>query len=276
MVKTINTSPVLVSTTGHFISGSSSSTGQGYGGGFQFGGGSGSDNSCDLCEETQKIYDVVKDIQSLQLETAQGYIPVDEQDLQDIYDKFITPYLNCEPYKVGSIQEAIRLREIIDKEIESAKTEKAKFMLNILKDVLTVTLNARNDKITIIQLEQQIKTLQEKYKNCTTTVEKLQLEIDLLMNDGDVTKVGAGVTRGKLSITTKKIRPIIYFTARFNLVEAWYQYLYDTCHIDPDKYAATIAYVKSFECKGDAYKKLIELLDEKYAEDLDSYLGKNN
>ena len=33
---------------------------------------------------------------------------------------------------------------------------------------------------------------------------QIQLEIDLLMNDGDVTKVGAGVTRGKLSITTNK------------------------------------------------------------------------
>ena len=270
MVKTINSSSILVSTTGHFISGTSSSTGQGLGSGFNFG-----DNSCNICDETEKIYDVVKEIQSLQLESSQGYITVDEQDLQDILDNFITPYNNCEPYNIGSIEEAIRLREIIDKEIESAKTEKAKYLLNILKDILTVTLNARNDKISLIQYEQQVKTLQEKYKKCQDTVKKLEIKIDLLNNDGDISKVGAGEMRGKLAITTKKIRPIIYFTARFNIVEAWYQYLYESCNIDPDKYAATIAYVKSFDCKEDAYKKLIELLDEKYAEDLDCYLGNN-
>ena len=74
---------------------------------------------------------------------------------------------------------------------------------------------------------------------------------------------GRNFFEGNMSIKMHKPKRAIYAQAILNINMAWYIYLHDTSKIDTQKYAATYAYVN--QLGQDAYAKLIELLDEKYA-----------
>ena len=209
-----------------------------------------------------KICELVEEIRSFQLENAQGYVPIEENDLLDIYENFILPYINCEVYLMGGITSVIRLNKIIDDQIAIAVTERAKLMLKILKDIMTVLINARNDKVGLIQYQNRITKLEGKYNDCQVEVINLRHKIELML---DQTPRTYGLFKGTLGIKLKKIKPFIYMQARFDIDRAWYMFLYPGCAIDPQKYAATITYVRSFGTLQNAYSALLKLLDEQFA-----------
>lgn len=226
-----------------------------------------------IAEITQitDIYTLLKEVQQFQLESTQGFVPISETDLTDIYDNFVKPYIECEIYEIGSIVDVIRINKIINEQIAIAKTPKSKLMLEILRDIMTVVVNARNDKVGLIQYKNQISLLDSKYKECNIEVIRLRQRIEDLLSDK--THNQTGVFEGKLGITVRKFKPTIYMQARIDLDRAWYYYLYPGCIEEPDKYQSTIAYVRSFGTFKNAYDTLINLLDEKYAsysDDLES------
>jgi hypothetical protein len=213
--------------------------------------------------EISDIYTLLKEVQQFQIESAQGFVPISETDLNDIYDHFVKPYIECEIYEIGSIVDVIRLNKIINEQISVAKTPKAKLMLEILRDIMTVVVNARNDKVGLIQYKNQISLLDSKYKECNIEVIRLRQRIEDLLSDNK--EIQMGVLKGKLGINVRKFKPTIYMQARIDIDRAWYYYLYPGCIEEPDKYQSTIAYVRSFGTLKNAYDTLINLLDEKYA-----------
>lgn len=201
---------------------------------------------------------------------SECYLPIEESDLNEIYDNFVKPYVECEIYEIGSIVDVIRLNQILDEQIEAVDSERTKLILKILRDIMTVIVNARNDKISIVQYTNQISTLEEKYRTCNIEVIRLRRQVEALLNDEEVTY---GVFKGNISVKTKNIKPFIYLQARIDIDRAWYQYLYPGCQIEPKKYQSTIAYVRSFGTLNNAYQTLVSLLDKKfvsYDDDLES------
>jgi len=222
---------------------------------------------CNVCEETDKIYTILEEIQILQQETVGGCVTIKEEELKEIYDRFILPYINCDIQNIGSLNDVIRLRDSIKIELEKVKTDKSKYMLTILNDILTVIINARNDKIEIIKCNNQIKTLYEKYNTCKIEVINLEHRVRDLSGEGLGEGNARGMMGGGASIVIRKIKPLIYLTALFNVEQAWYKYLYPGCAIDPDNYKLTQQYVASFCDKTEARNELYKLLDEKYKGD---------
>lgn len=217
-----------------------------------------------------QICEIVMAIQAFQLENAQGFVPIEESDLLDIYESFIKPYVECEIYLMGGINDVIRLHKIIDDQIAIATTERAKLMLKILKDIMTAIINARNDKVGLIQYKNQVSNLESKYNECKIEVINLRDKIERLLNEEPTTY---GVFRGKLGMSVKNLKPMIYSQARFDIDRAWYQFLYPGCSLDPEKYQATIIYVRSFGTLKNAYDTLVTLLDQHFAsmeDDIDS------
>jgi len=227
----------------------------------------GSSKDCNVCEETDKIYSILEEIQILQQETASGCVTIKEEELKEIYERFILPYINCDIGNIGSLNDVIRLRDSIKVELEKVRTDKSKYMLTILNDILTVIINARNDKIEIIKCNNQLKTLYEKYNSCKIKVINLEHRISDLTGEGLEEGSARGMMSGGATIEVIKIRPLIYVTALFNIVQAWYKYLYPDCAIDPDNYKLTQQYVASFCDTTEARNELYKLLDEKYKDD---------
>jgi hypothetical protein len=222
---------------------------------------------CNVCEETSKIYSILEEIQDMQQETSSGCVTIKEEELTEIYDKFILPYIDCNINNIGSLNDIIRLRDSIKIELEKVKTDKSKYMLNILNDILTVIINARNDKIEIIKCNNQLAILNEKYNACKIEVINLKHKISDLTGESLQHGNARGYLGGSANIQVLKIKPLIYITALFNIVEAWYKYLYPGCGIDPDKYKLTQQYVASFCDHTEARNELYKLLDEKYKDD---------
>lgn len=222
---------------------------------------------CNVCEETSRIYSILEEIQDMQQETSSGCVTIKEEELTEIYDKFILPYIDCDINNIGSLNDIIRLRDSIKIELEKVKTDKSKYMLNILNDILTVIINARNDKIEIIKCNNRIKTLYKKYNTCKIEVIRLEHKINDLTDDSFSGSNARGSLNGSISIKLRKFQPLMYFAALINLTEAWYKYLYPDCNIDPDKYKLTQDYVASFCSNEEAKNELYKLLDEQYKDE---------
>ena len=222
-------------------------------------------------QKNNEICLIVQEIRQFQLDNSNSgcYLPIEEKDLNEIYDLFIRPYLECEIYEIGTIMDVIRLNNIIDEQIAIAENDRIKLILKILRDITTVIINARNDKITINQKNNQISLLDAKYKECNIEVIKLRNRIEFLVTGQ---KFRGNVLEGSISMKLKKFKPMIYFQARIDIDQAWYAYLYPGCLMDPKKFQSTIAYVRSFGTLQNAYSTLIKLLDEQfktYDDDLD-------
>ena len=198
----------------------------------------------------------------IEMKFEDGMLPLEEDELNIIYECFILPYIQCEIYRMGTIKQIIDLNVIINGLIQTTQNPKTKLILNIFKDMLKVFSNIRNDYMKTVQLNNQLELLQIKYHKCNELV--MTLETKLKKLTGELVPQVSGILSGTLSFVVWKPPPLIYVEAKFNLDLAWYKYLYNTPKIDPDKYQATIAYVRFFGTKEKAYAELIRLLDEKY------------
>ena len=87
-------------------------------------------------DKTNEICLIVEEIREFQIKNSECYIPIDDVELNNIYDFFIKPYLECEIYDIGSIVEVIRINKIIDEQIDIIENERNKLILKILKDVI--------------------------------------------------------------------------------------------------------------------------------------------
>jgi hypothetical protein len=222
--------------------------------------------NCDLCEETTKIYSILEEIKRVQKECCNGNgISLDEEHLVEIYERFIIPYINCDIAKIGSINDVIRLREHIKEELEKVTNENSKYILNILNDILTVIINAKNDKIEIVKLKNELIVLKEKYRKCKENEMILKRELDKC--NGVKNKSNGALFSGSLGIKYTRLPPLIYFTACINLTQAWYKYLYPGCQIDPDNYKLVKDYIASFCSNEEAKKELMRLIYDKYKDD---------
>ena len=200
--------------------------------------------------------------------------PIDDDELVCIYEKFIKPYIECEVYKMGSILDIIRINKIIDPQIENATNPKIKYILQILRHILTVLLNAQRDFINVERYKKEINVIREKYNKCQNEVYKLIRELDLLKGNEKL----SFALSGGITLKTRKIKPLIYIQAKLDIDRAWYIYLHGDCKLDPDLYSSTITYVRSFGTRENAYNTLIELLDEKYttfSEDIEKTFEEN-
>lgn len=186
--------------------------------------------------------------------------PIEEADLNTIYEKFIQPYLECEIYKMGSIMDVITLNKVIKEQIDACTSDKTRYLLNIIKDIMTVLVNARNQYFDLNLCKKNLLGLQKKYGDCTDLVYELQHKIKKLEGNPDLTSL----FKGELKIVIKQPKNLIYAQAKLDLDYAWYQYLHNTKKIDPEVFASTIAYVRSFGTFEKAYNKLIELLDDHF------------
>lgn len=212
----------------------------------------------------EKLCLILMRIQSLEeITIGGGVLPIPMEQLTEIYDCFIKPFVDCEFYRMGNILKVIEVNKMLCALLENPDiNEKTKLVINMLKDVMTAVVNARNNFINQIRLEKQMKQLREKYSKCSYMVATLEAKIQDLLENEEYT---IGQLRGKVNIKLWKPPPFIYSQARFDIDRAWYQYLYETKKLDPDKYSATISYVRSFGTRQAAYDELIRLLDERYA-----------
>ena len=209
----------------------------------------------------EKNEELVLCIEELKKGNNGTFIPIEEDDLNFIYDNLIKPYIDCEYHLMAGIIDVIRINNILSNLIKNTNNSKNKIILNIFKDIMTVLINARNDKTSIDVINTNLSFIKTKYKECTKEVIKLKKKLEFLTKDKPY---AFGVFDGEISIKVKKLKPTIYMQARFDIDRAWYLYLYGNCLIDPEKYQSTILYVRSFGTLQNAYCKLIELLDEKY------------
>lgn len=191
-----------------------------------------------------------------------GMLPITEDDLNIIYESFIIPYINCEIYRMGSIKQLIDLNVILNGLIKTTTAPKTKLVLMILKDMLCVLSNARNEHLKYISIENQLKQLRDKYNKCHLLVDELEKKLAALTSNDDGSL--GSTFQGKLGITMWKPPHFEYIQARFNLDMAWYKFLYNTDKIKLDRYHATVAYVRSFGTKERARNELFALLDEKF------------
>ena len=212
----------------------------------------------------EKLCLILMRIQSLeQITIGGGVLPIPIEQLTEIYDCFIKPFVDCEFYRMGNILKVIEVNKMLCALLENPDiNEKTKLVINMLKDVMTAVVNARNNFINQIRLEKQMKQLQQKYSKCSYMVATLEMKIRDLLEDQEYS---IGQLRGKVNIKLWKPTPFIYSQARFDIDRAWYEYLYETKKLDPDKYSATISYVRSFGNRQAAYDELIRLLNERYA-----------
>ena len=67
-------------------------------------------------QKNNEICLIVQEIRQFQLDNSNSgcYLPIEEKDLNEIYDSFIRPYLECEIYEIGTIMDVIRINNIID------------------------------------------------------------------------------------------------------------------------------------------------------------------
>ena len=213
-------------------------------------------------QKNNEILDIVTEIREFQSNNVGGVLSINNDTLNQIYDLFIKPYLDCEIYDIGTIMDVIRLNKIIDEQIAIVENNKEKIVLKILRDVLTVIVNARNDKLSIIQYKSQISTLEEKYRKSNIMVINLRRRLEAVLDKKEYALLSL---EGSFGMKVKNLKPFIYMQARMDIDRAWYHYLYPDCQLDPKKYQSTIAYVRSFGTLQNAYNTLINLLDKKFA-----------
>jgi hypothetical protein len=197
--------------------------------------------------------------EKLEMEYSAGMLPIDEEDLNIIYECFILPYIKCEVERMGTINQIIDINKILVGLIETTEHPKTKLILLILKDIMQAMINARNEYMSHSLTVNRLEHLQQKYNKCSNLIMQLEAKIDSLQG----TAVAGMKFSGKLGIVAWKPPSFILIQAKFNLDRAWYHFLYNTSKLDPDKYNSTMVYVRSFGSKRAAYLELVRLVEER-------------
>lgn len=196
---------------------------------------------------------------TLKMDYSDNMLPITIEDLNIIYECFVLPYIKCEMYRMGTINQIIDINKVLTGLISATENEKTKLVLIILRDIMCALVNARNDYMGHLATKQQIEQIKKKYTNCLEVVLLLEKKVKKLMGE----EITGFQLEGTVSITMWKPPHHLLTQAKFNLVDAWYRFLYNTNKLDVDKYRATVTYVSSFGSRKKAYDELERLINER-------------
>ena len=182
---------------------------------------------------------------------------IPEEDIELMYNDFVSPYLEVGPYKLPAMSQFTRLINLIDAEL--VRTEgKPRYKLDLFRGILDALVRGRSTYFYDLQLESEAATLRKKMSELEELVSRYASELALCNG----TEEGV-FTMGCVGIKLNKPKNLIYAQALLNINMAWYLYLYNTKKVEYDKYAGVVQFVNE-KGKDAAYNELIELLDEKY------------
>ena len=179
-----------------------------------------------------------------------------EEDVRNIYECFVSAYVDKGPYHLPSMEKFHKYYTILDDKLKEQETED--FRLKLYRDMLTSLVQNRTVFFENIKLNSEVAALRNyrdeaKYKILDLTKQLAEFH----------SETGNSFFQGTVGIKLKKPKRLIYAQALLNINMAWYIYLHESSKIEAEKYISTVAYVN--QIGPDAYKTLVELLDEKYA-----------
>lgn len=194
--------------------------------------------------------------------TARDIGGLDLDVTEIIYNNYVKPFVYDNPLYMGSTDKLVTIYNSIDISIQTAN-ETNKSLLILLRDTMLVLLRTSNTYYEFLRSENELKTIEKKYKLSLDKITSLERQISKI--NADDADGGMIILEGELGIQINQPKNLIYAQALLNLNYAWYQYLHGTMKIDPRLLYSTKQYVESLGEKQLAYNKLIELLDQKYA-----------
>lgn len=200
--------------------------------------------------------------------TARDEILITDKELERIYEKYISPFINESPFKMGSMDSVLTIYNNIDNVLKFASSGTTRNALLVFRDITTVLIRSQHIYYDNLLFSNQLKTLRIKYNLSERKVIELTEKILLLENSN---KLAKGVFTGSLGIKIAKLPNLIYAQALLNLDFAWYQYLHNTVKFDPILMNSTKNYVRSLGTQQEAYDKLISILDERF-KDIDDVI----
>lgn len=182
---------------------------------------------------------------------------IPEEEIELMYNDFVSPYLEAGPYKLPAMSQFTRLINLIDAEL--VRTEgKPRYKLDLFRGILDALVRGRSTYFYDLQLESEAANLRKKMSELEELVSRYASELALCNG----TEEGV-FTLGCVGIKLNKPKNLIYAQALLNINMAWYLYLYNTKKVEYDKYYGVIQFVNE-KGKQAAYDELIALLDEKY------------
>ena len=202
------------------------------------------------------------------IESIQKIPTIPENEIENIYENFIDPYINIGPYKLPGFPEFQRLISLIDNELENIGT-KPDYKLKLFRGILDALVRGRSMYFYDLQLEGEVCNLRKKICELEGLVQKYSTELALCQGNEN-----GFAMAGSVGIRLKKPKNLIYAQALLNINMAWYIYLYNTKKIEYDKYQGVIEFIKE-KSKKVAYDELIVILDEKYKDIEDDMFDDN-
>lgn len=195
-------------------------------------------------------------------------ILISDNELERIYEKYISPFINESPFKMGSMDRILTIYNNIDNVLKFATSGTARYALLVFRDITTVLVRSQHIYYDNLSFSNQLETLRIKYNLSERKVIELTGKILELEKSN---KLAKGVFTGSLGIKLTKLPNLIYAQALLNLDFAWYQYLHNTAEFDPILMNSTKNYVRSLGTQQEAYDKLIAILDERF-KDIDDVI----
>lgn len=195
-------------------------------------------------------------------------ILISDNELERIYEKYISPFINESPFKMGSMDKILTIYNNIDNVLKFAPSGTARYALLVFRDITTVLIRSQHIYYDNLSFSNQLETLRIKYNLSERKVIELTGKILELEKSN---KLAKGIFTGSLGIKLTKLPNLIYAQALLNLDFAWYQYLHNTAKFDPILMNSTKNYVRSLGTQQEAYDKLIAILDERF-KDIDDVI----
>lgn len=200
--------------------------------------------------------------------TEYDEILISDNELERIYEKYISPFINESPFKMGSMDKILTIYNNIDNVLKFAPSGTARYALLVFRDITTVLVRSQHIYYDNLSFSNQLETLRIKYNLSERKVIELTEKI---LHCEKSNKLAKGIFTGSLGIKLTKLPNLIYAQALLNLDFAWYQYLHNTAKFDPILMNSTKNYVRSLGTQQEAYDKLIAILDERF-KDIDDVI----
>ncbi len=195
-------------------------------------------------------------------------ILISDNELERIYEKYISPFINESPFKMGSMDKILTIYNNINNVLKFTPSGTARYALLVFRDITTVLVRSQHIYYDNLSFSNQLETLRIKYNLSERKVIELTGKILELEKSN---KLAKGIFTGSLGIKLTKLPNLIYAQALLNLDFAWYQYLHNTAKFDPILMNSTKNYVRSLGTQQEAYDKLIAILDERF-KDIDDVI----
>ena len=188
-----------------------------------------------------------------------------KDDLNDLYKNYIEPSVEKNPLFMGSPAGLVELAGTYYNLYLEEKNDFVKCILQILSEITNVLACSKTYYFDKSIIQGQYDDIKQKYELQITEIATLKERINVLENGESRATTGLiGTSKHSLVM----LKNPIYLMAKFNLERAWYYYIYKketSDKVDLKLLAQIRDYLrKTYENKNLAYKKLVELLDERF------------